>query len=146
MNEQMELIQTAKSHVAQIAKVSKEVGKDSDVEKVVCYFGENGGFFIKRKEKGWTIPGEIILPPNATKKQIAERLEALGKTQLEETQIAPIGNGEAEIEYHCAICGEPAGHQVVANGQAEGEQMGQIHQDCTPDPGEECENCGAVFA
>lgn len=77
MNEQMELIQAAKSRVAEIAQVSKEVGKDTDKEKVVCYFGENGQFFVKRTEKSWLIPGEITMPPNATAKQVAERLKLL---------------------------------------------------------------------
>jgi len=81
MNERMELIQTAKSHVSQIAKVSKEVGKDSDVEKVVCYFGENGQFIVKRRENGWTVSNEITMPPNATVKQVANHLKKLEEQQ-----------------------------------------------------------------
>lgn len=142
----MELIQAAKSRIAEIARESKKIREYSDKGNVVCYFGENGSFIVKARANEWTVSNEITIPPNVTKKQVLKRLEALEKTQLEETQIAPIGNGQAEIEYHCATCGEPAGHQVVANGQTSGEQIGEIHEDCTPDAGENCQNCGAVFS
>jgi len=66
------------------------------------------------------------------------------QTELIETGISPIGDGQAEAEFICSQCGEKAGSTVFSNGTKYGEVTGEIIQDSTPDDGEICD-CGCVF-